>query len=113
MTIQCRADSDVQDLILKIVAPEGLEMIPDVLVREFGDQPANFVGLAEVTVIPREEGTLYLNVFASGLFGNLNMVRTTAVPVDVGRKSFKPMQSIGQEKTTDTCQKIISMPAEE
>ena len=111
--IKFTADAAVENLALKVTAPEGLEMVPEILEREFGDQPVNFTGQEEVVVILREEGALYLNVFVSGRFGNMNMVRSAAVPVYVGKDPLKHLRSVGQEKVNETGEKIISMPAEE
>ncbi len=111
--ITCETLSDVNDLKLKLTPSKGMDMIPETFETEYGDRPGQFKFSEQVVVIPGKEGFLYLNVFVSGIFGQSRMVRSGAVPVEVGNAPQKLLKSAGKLKTDTTGRRVISMPAEE
>ncbi len=112
VTIICKTLSDVDDLKLWITAGKGIDIVQDIE-AEYGVQSASFDFSEEVRVIPKQEGILYLNVFVSGTFGNSKMVRSSAVPINVGNIPQNQLKTSGKIKTESTGRKIISMPAGE
>lgn len=66
----------------------------------------------QVTVIPQREGRVYLNVSASIETEDGSMIRSIAIPVQVGRSRSEPAVN-GELKQDADGETVISMPAEE
>jgi hypothetical protein len=66
----------------------------------------------QVTVIPQREGRVYLNVSATIETADGAMVRSIAIPVQVGRGRSEP-EINGELQEDSDGEAVISMPAEE
>jgi len=113
IAITCQTLADVEALEIRVKPVKGLELIAEPFEVQYGNQAVNFVFTEMVEVIAQEEGVLYLNVFVSGVFDNNKMVRSTAIPVNVGNNPKKLLKRSGKLKTTVSGQRIISLPATE
>jgi hypothetical protein len=113
ITVTVKALSDVDNLSLKLIAGENLQMPSGELLKTYGNQLRNSAFSETVTVIPNTEGILYLNVFATGIFNGKKMTSAGAVPINTGTGTRKMLKKSGQIKTDSRGQKVIVMPAEE
>lgn len=113
VTVDFKTLSDVDGLKLEFTAGEGLELLSGRNEIEYGNYPKDSAFSETVTVVPRTEGILYLNVFVTGTFGGNTMVRTGAVPINVGEDERQMLKKPGPVTTESEGQKIIIMPAEE
>lgn len=113
VTVEFKTLSDASGLKLKLSAGKGLELTSGKYEVDYGNQPVNSTFSETVTVVPQTEGILYLNVFITGTFNGNTMVRTGAVPINVGSDLRKMLKKPGQVTTDSKGQKIIIMPAQE
>lgn len=113
VTVNFKILSDADNVNLKLTTDKGLEFTSGETEVDYGNQPANSTFSETVTVVPRTDGILYLNVFVTGTFGGKTMVRTGAVPVNAGTNIRNMMKKSGEITTDSTGKKIIIMPAEE
>lgn len=113
VTVKFKTLSNAGGLKLKLSAGKGLELTSGKYEVDYGSQPMNSTFSETVTVVPQTEGILYLNVFVTGTFGGNAMVRTGAVPINVGSARRKMLKKPGQVTTGPKGQKIIIMPAQE
>lgn len=113
VTVKFKILSDAENVDLKLTADKGLELTSGETEMAYGSQPANSTFSESVAVVPHTEGILYLNVFVTGTFNGKTMVRTGAVPVNVGTNTRKIMKKSGKITTDSTGRKIIIMPADE
>ena len=114
VTIKFNTRSDVEELTLTLTGGNGLELVPAEYEIDYGTQPLNSTFSETVTVVPRSEGVLYLNIFVAGTFNGNRMVRTGAVPVKVGSGDIgKMLKKSGQVTSDAEGRKIIIMPARE
>ena len=111
--VEFRTLSDAEGLRIEFTAGEGLKLTSGRYKVDYGIRPGNSTFSETVTVVPQTEGILYLNVFVTGIFGGNTMVRTGAVPVNVGATTHKMLKKPGNVTTDSKGQKIIILPAEE
>lgn len=111
--VEFRTLSDADGLKIELTAGEGLKLASGRYKVDYGIQPRNSTFSETLTVVPQTEGILYLNVFVTGIFGGNTMVRTSAVPVNVGTNMHKMLKKPGKVTTDSKGQKIIILPAEE
>lgn len=69
-------------------------------------------GMQQVTVVPQREGRLYVNVFAEVQTPGGSMIKSMAIPIQVGSTPQRP-QINGELKEGPDGEVVISMPAEE
>ena len=114
VTITIQVLSDFDSLKLEAIAEEGLRLLPSgPYERSYGSRPRNAALSETVTVIPSQEGRLYLNVFVTGVFNGKKMGHTRSIPLNVGTTSAKTLKKSNQVTTDSKGQKIVIMPAEE
>jgi len=111
--VEFRTLSDAEGLRIEFTAGEGLKLTSGRYKVDYGIRPGNSTFSETVTVVPQTEGILYLNVFVTGIFGGNTMVRTGAVPVNVGATTHKMLKKPGNVTTDSKGQKIMILPAEE
>ncbi len=98
--------NDPRELAFDEAQPRRVEM------RTASDTGAAASARRQVTVIPQREGRAYLNVSATIETGDGNMIRTIAIPVQVGRARGEPAVN-GELKQDADGETVISMPADE
>ena len=69
-------------------------------------------GMQQVTVVPQREGRLYINVSAEVQTPGGSMIKSMAIPIQVGNTPQRP-QINGELKKGPDGEVVISMPAEE
>lgn len=69
-------------------------------------------GLQQVAVVPQREGRLYLNVSAEVQTAGGSMIKSMAIPIQVGSAPQQPRTN-GELKTGPDGETVISMPAEQ
>ena len=82
-------------------------------VKTYGDRGRHTAVTETATVIPRTDGIVYLNVFASGTFNGKKMTSAGAVPINTGTTVRKMLKKSGTGTTDSRGRKLIIMPAEE
>ena len=71
-----------------------------------GDEPRS----QQITVIPQKEGRLYLNVSAEIQTPNGVMMKTQAIPIQVGAAP-RELESAGELKETEDGETVVSLPS--
>jgi hypothetical protein len=66
----------------------------------------------QVTVVPQREGRLYLNVYAEVDTEEGTLLKSVAIPIQVGRAPRQPEAS-GEPRQSPDGETVISLPAEE
>jgi len=66
----------------------------------------------QVTVVPQREGRLYLNVYAEVETAEGTLLKSVAIPIQVGRAPAQP-QTNGEPRQGPDGETVISLPAEE
>ena len=114
VTIEFSTRSYAEELTLTLTGGNGLELVPEEFEINYGSQPLNSAFSETISVTPLSEGILYLNVFVAGTFNGNRMVRTGAVPIEVGDgNNSKMLKSPGRITYDAEGRKIIQMPAQE
>ncbi len=116
VVVNIKTLSSASGLKIKITADAGLEMktgMHGVYEVEYAGAPKDRTFTETVVVVARSEGILYLNVFATGTFGNRQMGHVASIPLRVGSNPLKLMKKSGQPSTDEKGQNIIILPAEE
>ena len=114
VTLTMITRSDVDNFKLELIAEEGLRLLPSgTFERSYGSRPRDAAVSETVTVVPSQEGRLYLNVFVTGEFSGKKMGYTRSIPINVGTSSSRTLKKSNQVTTDAKGQKIIVMPAEE
>lgn len=114
LSVRIWPEAAAKELTLKLVAGDHLEVISGKTEYSYGDTKAGTKLTEIITVVPQEEGVLYLNVFVTGKFGEASMARVGAIPIPVGDgDSRKQLKQSGQSVTTPSGDKLIIMPAQE
>ena len=101
---------------MEITADSGLDMsFGTTYARDYGSLLRNAAVSESFTVVSKTDGRLYLNVFATGVFGGRAMTQVISIPVNIGTATNKQQTSDKSIQRTDsvTKQNIIVMPAEE
>jgi hypothetical protein len=66
----------------------------------------------QVIVVPQREGRLYLNVYAEVDTEEGTLLKSVAIPIQVGRAPRQPEAS-GEPRQSPDGETVISLPAEE
>lgn len=75
-------------------------------------EPDNGPKMQQITVIPQREGRLYVNVSAEIETPDGTMIKTTAIPIQVG-SAPRELETNGDLVETEEGETVISMPAEQ
>ncbi len=116
VVVNIKTLSSASGLNIKFTTDAGLEMktgMHGVYEVEYASAPKDRTFTETVVVVPRSEGIIYLNVFATGTFGSRKMGHVASIPLRVGLNPLKMMKKSGQPSTDEKGQKIIILPAEE
>ena len=98
--------NDPRELEFDEAQPRRVEL------RTASDAAGSAAARRQVTVIPQREGRVYLNVSASMETGDGSMIRSIAIPVQVGGARSEPAVN-GELMQDADGETVISMPAEE
>ena len=77
---------------------------------EFSAAPGDDPRAQQITVIPQKEGRLYLNVSAEIQTPNGVMMKTQAIPIQVGAAP-RDLESAGELKETEDGDTVVSLPS--
>jgi hypothetical protein len=66
----------------------------------------------QITVVPQQEGRLYLNVYAEVETGGATLMKSMAIPIQVGRAPRQP-ETNGEPRKDADGETVMSLPAEE